>query len=785
MTSSAAKIGGGASVEELNQLLSKDEEWLSSFQGILEKSATLTGSVCSLMDNFQERIDSLSTNVQTLVAKSSVIQKEQQNIRKLLSTVDATIQFHGKTTVLENTIRDGGNVLLNIDDYLEKMRNLKEAIAFFATHPVYRNHEHIKQIYEIGCANIESEFGNLVRTSCVPVDPTKVFEYLDDDYEMPSFRLSSFVTLRDTQRIHKMASWLLDNDDDAVCTNFLHFYAQYRAENMMKPLRTIADQIGANNRSPKATFIKAREKPDQIGPNNGSLNGGNKLSNALRYGGRPINTVQQRAAVKLRWRGKNLGKIVEKLDEETNDDDDQKNDHPDKRETMRKGEKGKDGRQKQSNDEIVEGKEKNASEKGEAVNKDQFATTVFRIFALKKVASRIADTADQAHRDNAIVVVLFMCSTILVLIQVETNLCSTMFQNVKIEVEVLRQIVFDPIGRVLAQTQKVVDAYEGNFAALLPLIKFLVRHANQFAALSENVGQRGLYNSLQSSLFSKCVQLIRLHIDRLSSGQIGGRFVPEDGNVHPVSSGTVNFLKLLVQHQKLLVQIFQRAIADEQMQQQLLAGGINDQTNATTTATASTPSMASSASKLFIQILMGLQKNLQQKCGAYSDLYLAGLFMFNNLGYIVQCCTKDKQLYAILQQHQPKLLSTCEAEAEKFLQQYLESWGKIGALFAPPGNSDGWETSGEQQRKAVKAVFTAFNRDFDTIIESQKHFCLADKTAADDVRTRIKKIVLRPFIEFSTRNSRECSELFETDRQLKYDAETIEMVIDSLFYATF
>ncbi|KAL3073256.1 hypothetical protein niasHT_031204 [Heterodera trifolii] len=663
MTSSASKIGGGgASVEELNQLLIKDEEWLSSFQGILEKSATLTGSVCSLMDNFQERIDSLSTNVQTLVAKSSVIQKEQQNIRKLLSTVDATIQFHGKTTVLENTIRDGGNVLLNIDDYLEKMRNLKEAIAFFATHPVYRNHEHIKQIYEIGCANIESEFGNLVRTSCVPVDPTKVFEYLDDDYEMPSFRLSSFVTLRETQRIHKMASWLLDNDDDAVCTNFLHFYAQYRAENMMKPLRTIADQIGANNRSPKATFIKA---------------------------------------------------------------------------------------------------------------------------ALKKVASRIADTADQAHRDNAIVAVLFMCSTILVLVQVETNLCSTMFQNVKIEVEVLRQIVFDPIGRVLAQTQKVVDAYEGNFAALLPLIKFLVRHANQFAALSENVGQRGLYNSLQSSLFSKCVQLIRLHIDRLSSGQIGGRFVPEDGNVHPVSSGTVNFLKLLVQHQKLLVQIFQRAIADEQMQQQLLVGGShqNDQTNATTTAT--TPTMASSASKLFIQILMGLQKNLQQKCGAYSDAYLAGLFMFNNLGYIVQCCTKDKQLYAILQQHQPKLLSTCEAEAEKFLQQYLESWGKIGALFAPPGNSDGWETSGEQQRKAVKAVFTAFNRDFDAIIESQKHFCLADKTAADDVRARIKKIVLRPFIEFSTRNSRECSELFETDRQLKYDAETIEMVIDSLFYATF
>uniref|UniRef100_A0A914I880 Exocyst complex component 7 n=1 Tax=Globodera rostochiensis TaxID=31243 RepID=A0A914I880_GLORO len=637
----------GASVEELDQQLTKDEEWLSGFQGILDKSSALTGSVCSLMDNFQERIDSLSTNVQTLVAKSSVIQKEQQNIRKLLATVDATIQFHGKTTVLENTIRDGGNVLLNIDDYLEKMRNLKEAIAFFATHPVYRDHEHIKQIYEIGCANIESEFGNLVRSSCVPVDPGKIFDCLDDDYEMPSFRLASFMTLRDTQRIHKMAGWLLDNDDDAICTNFLHFYAQYRAENMMKPLRTIADQINANNRCPKTTFIKA---------------------------------------------------------------------------------------------------------------------------ALKKAASRIADSVDQAHRDNAIVVVLFMCSTILVLVQLETNLCSTVFQNVKTEVEVLRQIVYDPIGRVLVQSQKVVDAYEGNFAVLLPLAKFLVRHANQLAALSENVGQRGLYASLQSSLFSKCVQLIKLYIDRLSNGQIGGRFVPEDGNVHPVSSGTVNFLKLLVQHQKLLVQIYQRVAEERKQHISELLG--NEQTN------------TNSAPKLFIQILTALQKNLQQKCGAYSDPHLGGLFMFNNLGYIAQCCTKDKQIYTSLQQHQPQLLSTCETEAEKCLQQYLESWAKIGALFAA-GNADGWEASGEQQRKAVKAIFTAFNRDFDTIMETQKHFCLADKSAANDVRARIKQIVLRPYIEFSTRNSRECSELFESDRQLKYDAETIEMIIDSLFDATF
>nr|CAD2186116.1 unnamed protein product [Meloidogyne enterolobii] len=170
------------SFAELNQRLHKDEEWLRDFQEALNKSNQIQQSVCTLLGSFQDRIDSLSANVATLYTKSSVIQREQQNIRKLLSTVDATIQFHGKTTALENTIRDG-NVMLALDDYLEKMRTLKEAIAFFSTHLTYKNKlEHVKLIYEIGYSNIEAEFSNLVRYSCVPVDAKKLFECLDDDY---------------------------------------------------------------------------------------------------------------------------------------------------------------------------------------------------------------------------------------------------------------------------------------------------------------------------------------------------------------------------------------------------------------------------------------------------------------------------------------------------------------------------------------------------------------------------------------------------------------------------
>lgn len=55
----------------------------------------------------------------------------------MLSIIDATIQFHGKTLDFENTIRDG-NLLHNLDEYLEKMNNLKEAIGFFSSHSTYQ-----------------------------------------------------------------------------------------------------------------------------------------------------------------------------------------------------------------------------------------------------------------------------------------------------------------------------------------------------------------------------------------------------------------------------------------------------------------------------------------------------------------------------------------------------------------------------------------------------------------------------------------------------------------------
>jgi len=49
------------------------------------------------------------------------------------------------------------------------------------------------------------------------------------------------------------------------------------------------------------------------------------------------------------------------------------------------------------------------------------------------------------------------------------------------------------------------------------------------------------------------------------------------------------------------------------------------------------------------------------------------------------------------------------------------------------------------------------------------------------IRRRIKDLVLRPYVEFTSRAYVNVSSELEVDRQLKYDAETVELIIDRLF----
>lgn len=162
---------------------------------------------------------------------------------------------------------------------------------------------------------------------------------------------------------------------------------------------------------------------------------------------------------------------------------------------------------------------------------------------------------------------------------------------------------------------------------------------------------------------------------------------------------------------------------------------------------------------------------------------------------LLQSATKSDKVAAVSQ----PLSAQFEVEAETHLQRFLECWARIGALFREIGQNSVSELEQGDERKAVRAIFTVSNdilifikkffvqnfiRDFDSLVELQKNYCFADQAMTANVRLRIKELVLNPFVSFSKRYSHECAELFETDRQLKYDAETVEMIIDRLFDAS-
>lgn len=65
-------------------------------------------------------------------------------------------------------------------------------------------------------------------------------------------------------------------------------------------------------------------------------------------------------------------------------------------------------------------------------------------------------------------------------------------------------------------------------------------------------------------------------------------------------------------------------------------------------------------------------------------------------------------------------------------------------------------------------------------MEAQKIFCVADVQMAKDIRKKIKDLVLRPYQDFCNKHS----SAYSIDRQMKYDVESVEIIIDRLFDAS-
>ncbi|CAD5211427.1 unnamed protein product [Bursaphelenchus xylophilus] len=600
-------------VDELHQNLSKEETWLKEFQKCQKQNETINEEVCKRLDNFTQQIDQLRARVAPLCNKTTSIQRKQQNVKKLLGIVEASIQFYGKTVEFESAFRRG-TANFSLPEYLERMDGLREAIAFFGRNSAHKGQlDTMRDSFEAGCSFLETEFNNAVRSETIPLDPVKIADCLDENYEIPSTRVSDLKTIKDTSKLALIGRYLHKNTKNR---DYLQYYANHRAQNIVKTLRLANDQLRgfAQNKSTRIQFLKT---------------------------------------------------------------------------TFRRG-KG-----------------------GERQADDPWGESVMTLTAIS-------------------------FSILMAMVQIETEVVAKIFQNVDVEAQLVRSIASPPLQEVMEKAP--INQFDANFVSMIPLVRMLTVHSTQLTALTQNAGQSELYQTFCRNVFSKGAHVINDFIDHLTNEHM--RFVPEDGNVHEITSNTMNFLKILAKYQNVVVNVMTRSGK----------------------ADGSEPVLP----KLFSQILAALGVNLKNKSGAYADPSLAALFLFNNFTYINNGLKEDPLKKIARDVKSAQLVSFYEQQITSYLKKYLESWNRVLTVLNDASNS------------SVKSKYANFNKEFDSVIAAQKHFCVVDIPTAEFIRQRIKDMVLAPYIEFTSKHSQEASN-FNLDRQLKYDAESVEIIINRLF----
>jgi len=600
----------------------QDEEWLRDIKDGLTKSEQLRNNIGSILDNFQERIGRLSDTISPLYQKTSIIQRKQQNVKKLLNIIDASIQFYGKTMELENFVRDGSPAQ-NLDDFLEKMDSLKEAISFFGSHNTYESQkENMNQTFEAGCTCLESEFGTLIKNESVILNPMDIIQCLNEDYELMTFRLTGMKTIKNYEKLNKIAKWMMKN---ANISQLVEKYAKVRSENILKTLTSLVDQQ----------------------------------------------------------------KTIDK--------------------------------------------EKNSNTRSAFLS------------ALKKATGRNEklDTGDP-QKEGPVNQALLQLSGFLILSQLETDVCTMIFEEIKEVAIVVRETLARPLKAVLEKCAITIENYDGGFQGILPMAKFSLKNSNQLQTLAENVNEGQLYLNFNKNVFRKSSNLISDFIEKLNNDH--NRFVPEDGNVHQVTANTINFLKMLAKNKTTVGQILEITVNNSR--------GADTQ-----------------FSKLFAQVLAALGVNLKNKAVTYQDEFLSALFMLNNLNY-VHNCLQDENIQSILAEQYLQLSNFYKNEINDYLSRYLRSWTRVTSVFAISEFAD--------EKRAVRTCFSNFNKEFDSVVEAQKIFCVADVQMAKEIRKKIKDLVLRPYQDFCNKHSN----AYSIDRQMKYDVESVEIIIDRLFDAS-
>ncbi|VDK77169.1 unnamed protein product [Litomosoides sigmodontis] len=371
--------------------------------------------------------------------------------------------------------------------------------------------------------------------------------------------------------------------------------------------------------------------------------------------------------------------------------------------------------------------------------------------ALRKATGRSSDRYDSTWEwrvsDDAVENVLVLFGTLLALIEIETELISKVIADVSAEAKVQQLLFGRPLLYVLERGNNLMDGISCSLIPYLPLLKHINAHYLQLLSLGNNAVENVPYESFVKKVNDKTKDALDGFFDHLTSDS--NKFVPSDGNVHQITSNTLNFMNSLMDYRQIVTNL-------------LIATGAKGNS-------------ATHFPRLFARALSALGLNLKNKAGTYGDETLAAVFLLNNNNYIYNAL-QSNGMFAVVGEHNSQVRSFYRSEINAYSKKYLQSWNRVVSIITV-------DLSTFDDRTTLKNALMAFNAELGRLISAQQDYCFSDVRLAHDIKSEIKSLICEPYAEVYGRVMRSTVSK-GTEKYLKYTPELLDMVIDRLFDVT-
>uniref|UniRef100_A0A158PBU7 Exocyst complex component 7 n=1 Tax=Angiostrongylus cantonensis TaxID=6313 RepID=A0A158PBU7_ANGCA len=573
------------SPDVISKKLSQEEEWLKNFKANTKRSGQLREAIDSIIDKFQERLVSLQENVLPMHEVNGRIQIKQRNIQRLVKTIDTTIQFYGRTSELESFIKYSFLLLFSFYCCISCSLSFTCFSWFivinylvFTSRDGNPSHDLEAYLENMECLQQAIQF----------FESHPNYQNQTENMVRILFRFSStFLFLQCFLRIVRMT----------LETGYSVLEMEYRSVVQRNTIQ--ADPI--------VVIDSLDDHYELLGSRAKDIKTVRDMSAVIHLGVWLLERERSRFLTHYaKIRGENMMRTLSAVAQN----------HTVLHTKMH------------SRTEAIK---KFLGQKSTKKNDLRYSS------ALKKATGRSekfdrrggGGDFDGGESEGA----LLMAGCLLALLEVEESVMVKAIPDTTRRAQVFRELVANPLNYVVRHTQRVVQDFDKGVLPLLPLLRFLSAHESRLHNLAMNSMADVPFEALMRLLRVKSSSQINEFVEKLKNDN--NKFVPVDGNVHPI---TVNLLFMT---------------ASQRTNTALLLP------------------------KLFARILSALGLTLNKKSEIYEDPALSSLFLLNNFNYIAKALEDDEDgLLPVINEQNNQILSFYHSEIEKHLDHYMTSWNQ-------------------------------------------------------------------------------------------------------------